>query len=120
MTAAVKTSLADNDLEEWKATRDLISNFDQRTHGLRQWGFSFITVLLAAQSLLLPSLSGGAGSSGITDSVKLGVLSVTLILIIGLRQTEKTYQIYQKAANFRSLILERRLNIELGTTLRHE
>jgi hypothetical protein len=118
MKAPSKSTDEDTVLAEWQSSRDLISTFDQRIHELRQWGFSFITALLAAQSLLLPSiLGGGSNSSAITVSVKLGILVVTLVLIVALRQVEKTYQIYQKAANFRSLILERRLNIELGTTI---
>lgn len=106
--------------EEWQAARDLISNFDQRVHDLRNWGFSFITALLAAQSLLLPSLlpnSSNSNSSAIAEPVKFGVLTVTLVLIVALRQVEKNYQVYQKAANFRALVLESRLNVELGTTI---
>lgn len=106
--------------QEWQAARDLISNFDKQIHDLRQWGFSFITALLAAQSLLLPSLLPGgtnSSSSAIAEPVKFGVLSVTLVLIVALRQVEKNYQMYQKAANFRALILERQLNVELGTTV---
>lgn len=105
-------------MEEWQAARDLIEAFDQRTHDLRQWGFSFITALLAAQSLLFPSGSTViAGAAALPDPVKFGVLGVTLVLIVTLRQIEKTYQIYQKAANLRSLVVEKRLNIELGTII---
>ena len=108
-----KTAMA-----EWKAARGLMKNFDDRTHALWNWGFTFITGLLAVQSLLLPSGSaGGANTSAITDGVKLAVILVTLILIVTLRQVNKIYQHYQSAANTRALILEKRLNIELSNTI---
>ncbi len=108
-------------LSEWQTARDMIKAYDDRTHDLWKYGFGFITALLAAQSLLLPSLSGGSGTplntSAIPDVVKLGVLSVTLVLIVFLRQVEKIYQLSQKLANSRALILERQLNVELSDTI---
>jgi hypothetical protein len=112
-------------LAEWQSTRDLLNAFDDRIHDLHKYGFTFITALLTAQSLLLPSLAVGvsqSSSGAISDWVKLGVLSVTFILIVALREVETVYQLYQKAGNIRSVILERRLDLELSETItgRHE
>lgn len=105
-------------LTEWQTIRDLMKAFDDRIHDLRKYGISFITTLLTAQSLLLPSsLVSNAINSNITDYVKLGILSITLVLVIALRQIERVYQLYQTAANLRGIIVERRLNIELGETM---
>jgi hypothetical protein len=107
-------------LAEWQSTRELLQAFDDRIHDLHKYGFTFITALLTAQSLLLPSLAVGASQSSsgaISDVVKLGVLSVTLILIVALREVETVYQLYQKAGNIRSVILERRLDLELSETI---
>lgn len=105
-------------MTEWQAARSLMKDFDDRNHALWNWGFTFITGLLAVQSLLLPSFSqGGTNTSAITDGVKLAVILVTLILIVTLRQVNKVYQHYQSAANTRALILERKLNLELSNTI---
>lgn len=109
------TSLSET---EYQQVRTLLQDYDGRTHDLHKLGFTFITALLTAQALLLPSLGHtGAGSSSITDLVKLGVLLVTLVLIVGLRSLERSYQLFIKAANDRAMILERRLNFELSQTL---
>jgi hypothetical protein len=118
----LSSSKDDIAFNEWQAARGLLKDFDDRVHDLRKYGFSFITALLAAQSILLPSLSLGSSSasanpSAITDPVKFGVLFVTLVLIVALRQLEKVYQLYQRAANIRAIVLERRLNIELSEVI---
>jgi hypothetical protein len=116
----------DDALAEWQAGRDLINSFDERIHDLRKYGFSFVTALLAAQSLLIPSLvplppsassatsaSAPSGDIPIPDAVKLGVLLVTLLLVFALRLDECNYQFFQEAAKDRLLVLERNLNLEL-------
>jgi len=110
-------------LSEWQTARDTMKAFDDRTHDLWKYGFGFITALLAAQSLLIPSLTSGGTSGGvintsaIPDVAKLGVLVVTLALVVLLRQVEKVYSLYKSATNTRALILERKLNIELSGTI---
>lgn len=41
-------------MAEWTKTRDTIQIFDDKLYDLRKYGFSFITVLLAIEGLLLP------------------------------------------------------------------
>lgn len=97
--------------DEWKTARDTINTYEDHIHDLRKYGVSFITALLTAQSLLT------ASTTIFLDDVKLGILSVTLILLIGLRQVERVYQLRQKAIGIRATILERKLNIELTETI---
>ncbi len=109
-------SAGDNNenLEEWKEARSVIARFDENLHDLRKYGFSFITGLLSAESLLLPSnLFGRADKTVFPDNVKIGVLLVTLILIVSLQLMDRNYLVFQQAASTRARILERTLNLEL-------
>ena len=101
-------------MQEWSRARDVLKDFDDRAHDLRKYGFSFVTALLAAQSLLIPSLVPGVSATGaVTDSVKLGVLLVTLLMLVTLRFFERTYELFRQAASTRARILELTLNLEL-------
>lgn len=102
-------------LKEWEATRNLLKEFDDRIHDLRKYGFSFLTALLAAESLLIPgALSIAAGKPSIPDYTKLAVMLVTLLLIVALRMIERNYQLFIKCAAQRSRVIERSLNLELS------
>jgi len=105
----------DSNIEkELEQARDSLKAFDDRLHDIRKYGFSFITALLAAQSILIPAVdSGSAGSSSISDFVKLGVLSVTLLLLVALRVLEYMYMSFNEATATRARVIERRLNMEL-------
>jgi len=105
-------------VNEYQLTRTLTQDYEGRVHDLHKLVFTFITALLTAQALLLPSI-GQAGSSGssLSSYVKLGVLLVTLVLVIALRALEKNYQLYLKAASNRASILERRAGYELNQTI---
>ena len=98
-------------LQEWLTTRELLRNYDDRIHDLRKYGFSFITALLTAQSLLI------VGPTGIPDLVKVVVIGITILLILALSFFEKSYQIIQEAAVERALIIERNLNLELTESI---
>ncbi len=109
---------SDTNLEkEWEVARDVIKTFDEQIHDLRKYGFSFITALLTAQSILIPAVGGSPSSSSIPDSVKFGVLAVTLLLVVALRVLEYTYRFYQKSAASRAVVVERQLNFELTETV---
>jgi hypothetical protein len=96
-----------NFMEEWKIARETLAKFDDRLHDLRKYGFSFITALLTAQSLLM------SDSKALPDGVKVTVLIVTLTLIIALHLIDRIYQVIQEAVSTRAKILERTLNLEL-------
>jgi hypothetical protein len=106
----------ENDMteKEWETARDVLQKFDDRIHDLRKYGFSFVTALLTAQSLLIPYVKD---TTSVPDDVKLGVIAITLLLIVTLRLLEKNYQLFQAAAATRALILETRLNLELTETI---
>jgi hypothetical protein len=100
--------------KEWQESRDVLKVFDDRIHDLRKWGFSFLTALLAAESLLIPrTASIAVGESSIPDVTKVVVMLVTLVLIIALRLIERNYQLFIKCAAERARVLERILNLEL-------
>jgi hypothetical protein len=101
-------------LKEWEVTRNVINEFDDRIHDLRKYGFSFITALLAAESLLIPGyIKSGLNQPFIPDSIKLAVMIVTLLMIVTLRVMERNYQLFIKCASQRARIIERSLNFEL-------
>ena len=105
----------DSHSREWDVARTQISGVDANLHDLRKYGFTFLTALLAAESILLPygaSTSAG-GSGGLPDYVQLGVLFETLLLIFTLHLIDETNLVLQEAAATRPLVQERELNIDL-------
>ena len=100
-------------VQEWGRTRDTMATFDEKLHDLRKYGFSLITVFLAADGLLLKKL----GDITSDPLAKFGVLIVTLFLILALQLLDKNYTVFQEAADTRSVVLERRLNIELSDVI---
>jgi len=98
-------SAVDNRLfDEWKESRDLISKLDDILSDLRKYGFTFITALLAADSIL-----GQASSSAtleISPQVKLATFASTLILVAGLYATDGFYRVVQKGAVERAKEIE--------------
>jgi len=105
--------------KEWQKARDVIASYDDRLDGFRRYGFTFITGLLTAQSLLESNLILGTPTtvaSTIQPSVKVAVVLATLILIVTLRLLDRSYVVSQKAAINTAEIIERSLNLELTET----
>lgn len=100
-------------LEEWKAARDTLNNFDERLHDLRKYGFTFLTALLTADSILLPGSMPALAGKAVPDPVKFAVLVVTLVLVVALQLMDRNYQVFQQAAASRARVLERTMNLEL-------
>jgi len=98
----------DTHMAEWQVARDVLQSTDNNLHDLRKFGFSFVTSLLAAESILLPSVAGG-----LPDDVKLGAYLATLLLIFVLHLIDENYRVLENAAAQRALVIERELNIEL-------
>ncbi len=106
---------SDFGLEEWQEARAVLARFDDNLHDLRKYGFSFVTGLLTADTLL-----GQAAANAnvvVSDYVKLAVFVVTLGLICTLRLLDKHYRRFQEAAAVRARILENRLNLDLSGTI---
>jgi hypothetical protein len=101
-------------MTEWGNARSLLSSYDNNLHDLRKYGFTFLTALLTAESILLPSQTSATGPSGLPNYVKLGVFLVTLLLIYVLHLIDQNYLVFEQAANTRAIVLERELNIELS------
>lgn len=102
--------------KEWEKTRDSLQFFDDKLHDLRKYGFSFVTALSAAGSILAPIVISDASTS-VLGHVKLAVFIVTLMLICALYLFDKNYRVMQQAVATRSLILEKLLNLELSETI---
>lgn len=83
-------------MEEWKEARNIIDSLDTLLSGLRKYGFTFITALLGADSIL--GQATGQASFALTPLVKLGVMLTSLALIIGLYATDSFYRMIQKGA----------------------
>jgi hypothetical protein len=114
-----------NLFSEWTTSRDMLTEYDGFLNDLRKYGFSFLTALLAAESVLVPTVlskSGVAEGTVLPNSVKVAVLGINLLLIILLRLLDRNYQVFQDAAATRALVLERTLNLELTEiiTLRYK
>ena len=95
-------------LDEWKETRGLISKLDDTLSGLRKYGFSFITALLAADSILGQATSNATVT--IMPEVKLAIFATTLILVAGLFATDNFYSVVQKGAAERAREIENHFN----------
>ena len=93
------------DYNEWVMVRNSIDKFDGYTVDIRKYGFSFITGIITAQAILMPT--------PVSYPVKFSVIIVTMALILAIALFEQYIRIMQHAAVQRGLILERRLNIEL-------
>lgn len=100
--------------DEWKTARDVLDKTDDNLHDLRKYGFTFVTALLTAQSILIPASSSSTSNAVVAQPVvKLAVFGVTLVLIIALQVIDRNYLVLQQAAATRALVLERTLNLEL-------
>ena len=100
---------------EWKEARHVIEKFDDRQHDLRKYGFTFLSALIAADSLTKLF-------SGVDDRIRIAVISVTLLLTVALRILDKSYSLFMEAATVRAKILEVKLNLELteGISYRYQ
>lgn len=55
-------NIDENELDEWKKIRELVSSYDDRKHELRKTGFSLITALIAAQSILFITIANSSST----------------------------------------------------------
>ncbi len=102
------------EFQEWAISRALVDKFEDRVYDLRKYGFSFITALLTAQAILVPSsIFTGPDNAPLPDGIKAAVFGVTLLLILTVLLFEKSYRLLQRAAEQRTKVLEARLNLEL-------
>jgi hypothetical protein len=108
-------------LKEWEEARSVLKDYDAHLHDLRKIGFTFITALLAGESLLLPSTLLQTGLQDVTkilpDETKFAVLLVTLLLVLALQFIDRNYQVIEGAASKRAIVLEKKLNLELTNTI---
>ncbi|AKB24910.1 hypothetical protein MSMTP_1441 [Methanosarcina sp. MTP4] len=99
-----------NALTEWKEARATISKCDECLDGLRRYGFTVITGLLAVDAIQSYIKLG--------NPAKIGLIVITIAFIIGLYILDIYYQRIIEAATIRARILETTvLNFELNETL---
>ncbi len=91
--------------DEWKEARRQITDLDDTLAGLRKYGFTFITALLAADSILGQATVNAVAV--ISPEVKLAVFISTLILVAGLYATENFYTVVQRGASTRAREIEK-------------
>lgn len=98
-------------LAEWKEARGIVDSLDGTISGLRKYGFTFITALLAADSILGQATS--SASYTISDPVKFAVMGSTLVLICALYSTDRFYRVIQTGAAHDAEWVEHRLKMRL-------
>lgn len=98
-------------LEEWKASRTVISFLDDKLYDLRKYGFSFITALISAEGLIVTYLDP---AKNWPDDIKFAVLFVNILMILGLTILDRNFSVIQRATGTRARVLERILNLELS------
>lgn len=97
-------------IDEWKLARQVFEKFDDRQHDLRKYGFTFLSALIAADSLTKLVMDAD-------DRIRLSVVGITLLLTVALNLLDKNYELFMSAAAIRAKILEVRLNLELTETI---
>jgi hypothetical protein len=100
---------SDFGIDEWKSARQVFEKFDDRQHDLRKYGFTFLSALIAADSL--------TKLVNADDRISLAVVGITLLLTVALSLLDRNYELYKKATAIRAKILEVRLNLELTETI---
>lgn len=98
---------------QWSESRKVVENLDGTLVDLRKYGFTVITSLLAATSVIYQVLPSG---ETITPSVKFAIILANLGLIAALYAVDCFYQTIQRAAAHKAKILEKSLNDNLGLT----
>jgi membrane protein implicated in regulation of membrane protease activity len=108
MVMLMDSQTSDNGMDEWKSARDVYGKFDDRQHELRKYGFTFLSALIAADSLT---------KLGADSRIAFAIISITLLLTVALRLLDQNYALFIEAVNIRARILEVRLNLELSDTI---
>lgn len=113
---------ADNYVKEWEKSTEAVDKFDNMLIDLRKYGFSFLTGLIAAGSLL--GLAAGTDPAGVLQvaefvKIQIAVIIVTMILVIALYWLDIYYQNVLTGAIIRSefLGIYRIRKVELSTVI---
>lgn len=102
---------SDQHFQEWVQARGVIGAADTNLDAIRKLGISLVTTLLTINAFLLPGDIGG--TSALPESLKFGVLLVTLLLLGAVAVIDRNYQVLQQAAASRAMVLETELDLEL-------
>ena len=105
-------SSSDFGIDEWKNARELSKDVDGQQHDLRKYGFTFLSALIAADSLTKLFYDAD-------ERIILGVVGVTLLLTVALSLFDRRYELFKHAIAIRAKILEARLNLELTETIHY-
>jgi hypothetical protein len=98
---------------QWTESRKVIENLDGNLIDLRKYGFTIITSLLAATSIIYQVLPSGAI---VTPLMKFAVILANLGLIAALYAVDCFYQTIQRAAAHKAKLIEESLKDNFGLT----
>lgn len=104
MTSAQDPAVYLGVTDEWKEARTVVDNADSQLVTLRQYGFTIVSSLLAAQGLIEFPLA--SSTQVVPDAVKLAILIATYFLILGLFDLDLRTRLVQRAAARRACMLE--------------
>jgi hypothetical protein len=97
---------------EWTRVRDLIETCDERIQDMRKYGFTFLSGLLTAETLLGFKFKEATAGS-LPPVAGLGLFLIAVCTLFGIRISEKQCQMLQTAAAIRAHALENWRPIEL-------
>lgn len=112
--AAAPSPASTTNMSEWTAARATVERFDGYLNDLRKYGFTLITGLLAVTGYLSSS-----PATALSPSVKLGVGTAILVLVVTLSILDGLYRSFQRGAITRARILEGFLNLDLTSAIVH-
>src|SRR5580700_5204585 len=95
-------------LEEWKRARDVIEHCDERVHDTRKLGYTFVSTLLSAETLVSTKAPEALGAQA-----GFALLLIVLGILFAVRILEKQTQLIQSATATRARTLELLSTIEL-------
>jgi hypothetical protein len=98
-------------LDEWKEARSVIARFDKSLQDLRKYGFSFVTAVMAADSVI--GQVTGTGSLIVTPRVKFAIILTTIMLVIALYTIDRFSRSIQYGAQLRAIEIEKKLDMGL-------
>jgi hypothetical protein len=104
-----------NALVEWKEARSVIARFDKSLQDLRKYGFSFVTAVMAADSVI--GQATGTGPLIVTPRVKFAIILATMVLVIALYTIDRFSRSIQYGAQLRAIEIEKNLDIGLTTKI---
>jgi len=113
--ASAKVATHEELTNEWKKARKVIENLDSSLTGLSKYGFSFITAIIAADSII--GQATGQAVIVVKPSAKLAIVLTTVVLIVALYTMDRFYRAIQIGASLRAIEIEKKIGLGLTTQI---